>query len=291
MCVRSLFLCTVVESIRPMKGIIGGNMQRKMIAFGRSIRIRGTIALMILSLNACATHTAPLTLDSKQAKQIRTIGLPLFEDQKRIDVRRENPVYAVIGMTAKAMQQLIREHNRIEYQDANPSLHQYCTRTMRNRIRTRLRKLGYRVRDLNMTYWKAQSGYRRGDPRLKRIDALLDVRIKRFGYFSGSPFKPYRPGMVVTADLISTDKRKILASNVYNVGYDRADVPMFQFKVNYMTHIHVADKRYFYRNIKALMAHAKASGTGLKFITKVAAESIAGDLKPRASAYQLANNH
>lgn len=265
-------------------------MSGRSLFSGHNMRMWIVIPLLALSLNACSTHSRPVTLDKQQARQIRTIGLPLFEDQKRIDVRRENPVYAVIGVSAKAMQQLIREYNRVEYQDANPNLHQYCVRTMRNKIRARLRKLGYRVRDLNMTYWQALAAYKRNDPRLKRIDGLLDVRIKRFGYFSGSPFKPYRPGMVVTADLVSTGKRELLASNVYNVGYDRDDVPKFEFKVSYMTHIHVADKRYFYKNIKALMSHAKSSANGLKFITRVAAETIAGDLKRRSTTLQMARN-
>jgi len=260
---------------------------------GRTFRVKllhGMSVLALLALSACATHSMPVSLDQSRSQGLRVIGLPQFEDNKRLDVRRENPVYAVIGMSAKAVQQLVRESHRIDYQDANPALHLYCVKSMRHGIKNRLRKLGYRVRDLDMTYWQAQAAFRKKDVRLKGVNALLKVRIKRFGYFSASPYKPYRPGMVVTADLISTQERTLLSSNVYNVGYDREDISKFEFQVSYMTHIHVADKRYFYRNFKALMAQAKASSKGLKFVASVAAESVAGDLKKRRKYVTVASN-
>jgi len=216
------------------------------------------------------------------------IGLPQFDDSKRIDIRRENPIYAIIGLTAKAFQQVAREYKRIQYQDANPSLHRDCVNSMRATIKRRLRKLGYQVKDLNMTYWQAQSAYRNRNANLKGVDALLKVDIKRFGYFSASPFKPYRPGMVVAADLVSTKDRKLISSNVYNVGYDQADISKFDLQVSYMTNIHVADKRYFYRNFNTLISHAKASSSALKFVSGVAAESVAGDLKKQYHGYFLA---
>ncbi len=261
-----------------------------MRVISQQIQRRLYTAAAALALTACATHSTPVVLDQQVGKQLRVIGIPRFEDSKRLDIRRENPVYAIIGMSAKAMQQVIREKYRIDYQDANPNLHRYCVATMRRGIHQRLRKLGYRVRELDMTYWQAQNAFRKHDKRLAGVDALLRVRIKRFGYFSGSPFKPYRPGMVLTADLISTQQRQLLSSNVYNIGYDREDISKFEFQVSYMTHIHVADRRYFYRNIDTLMAHAKASSTGLKFIAGVAAETVAGDLIKRRQSYALARN-
>ncbi|MFQ5344397.1 MAG: hypothetical protein ACE5DZ_00390 [Mariprofundus sp.] len=223
-----------------------------------------------------------------RADAVMVIGLPQFEKNKRIDVRRENPVYAIIGITAKAFQQLAREYKRVQYQDANPSLHHYCINNMRQTIKRRLRKLGYKVRDLNMTYWQAQSAYRNKHARLKGVDALLKVDIKRFGYFSASPFKPYRPGMVVAADLISTKDRKLISSNVYNVGYDQEDISKFDLEISYMTNIHVADQRYFYRNFKTLISHARESSSALKFVAGVAGESVAGDLNKHDPSYFLA---
>jgi len=251
---------------------------------------RVTCGMLLLVLTACAGHNHPVVLSQSQQPALRVIGLPQFADQKRIDVRRENPVYAIIGLSAKALQQIVREHHRIKYQDANPALHRYCVTHMRRNIKHRLQKLGYRVRDLDMTYWQAQMAYRKKAPRLTGVDALLRVHIKRFGYFSASPYKPYRPGMVVTADLISTPARKLISSNVYNVGYDPEDISRFDFRVNYMTNIHVADKRYFYRDFKTLMSHAKTSSRGLKFVANVAAESVAGDLRKRRYSYVMADN-
>ncbi len=256
----------------------------------RTMLLPGMAVISLLGLSACATHSNPVYLEQSQPQSLRVIGLPLVEDNKRLDVRRENPVYAIIGISAKAVQQVAREIHRIKYQDANPALHQYCVKTMRQGIKKRLRKLGYRVVDLNMTYWQAQKAFRKKDKRMEGMDALLRVHIKRFGYFSASPYKPYRPGMVVTADLLSMQNRKLLSSNVYNVGYDRKDISNFEFEVSYMTHIHVADKRYFYRDFKTLMRHAKASSKGLKFVAGVAAESVAGDLRKRSRRYTVASN-
>jgi len=242
----------------------------------------------MLPLSACATHQQPVALHADSQHALRVIGLPLFEDQPRIDVRRENPMYAIIGLSARVIQQMVREYHRIAYGKANPALHHYCMKTMRENVKRRLRKHGYQVRDLPMSYWQAQAAFRNRKAALAGVDALLRVQIKRFGYFSASPFKPYRPGMVVTADLITTKERKVIASNVYNVGYDPKDVPKFDLQINYMTNIHVADQRYFYRNFDALIAHARESSQGLKFIASVAAESVAGDMERRSRGVVLA---
>jgi len=249
---------------------------------------RSVILFLMLMLSACATHQRPVALHASSQHTLKVIGLPLFEDQPRIDVRRENPMYAIIGLSARIIQQMVREYHRIAYGNANPALHQYCMKTMRENIKRRLRKHGYEVRDLNMTYWQAQAAFRKKKTALAGVDALLRVQIKRFGYFSASPFKPYRPGMVVTADLITTKERKVLSSNVYNVGYDPKDVPKFDLQIDYMTNIHVADKRFFYRNFDTLIAHARESSQGLKFIASVAAESVAGDMERRSHGMVLA---
>lgn len=246
------------------------------------LRVIGLFLLM--TLTACAgTHSKPIALDHKQQKQLRVVGLPQFDVSKRIDIRRDNPIYAVIGMTAKLVQQAVRETKRVKYQDANPELLQLSIAKMRKGIKFRLRRLGYRVVDLDMTYWEAQKAYRKKDPRAKGIDALFRVDIKRFGYASGSPFKPYRPGMILAADLYSTHDRELLSSNIYNVGYDRDDLSHYNLEVGYISHIHVEDKRYLYKNFDHLMEHAKDSSKGLKFVASVAAESVAGDLKKTTS--------
>jgi len=243
---------------------------------------------VLLGLNACAgIHSKPVSINETE-QQLRVIGLPQFTVSKKIDIRRENPVYAIIGVSAKVLQQLVREHKRFKYQDANPKLLNYSMLKMRQGIKHRLRKLGYRVVELDMTYWEAQKAYRKKDPRAKHVDALLRVEIKRFGYASASPYKPYRPGMVVTADLYATNDRKLLSSKVYNVGYDREELSQYVLQVGYISHIQVADKRYFYKNFDCLMAHAAQSSKGLKFVARVAAESVAGDLKRKSRRYMLA---
>ena len=242
----------------------------------------------LLSLVACSTHTKHVSLDQADYKDIKVIGLPLFKTQKRIDIRQENPVFAIIGMSAKALQQVVREAKRIQYEDENPRLMAQSMVQMRGVMKKRLRKLGYRVKDLNMTYWQAQSAFRKGHKSVKGIDALLNVQLKQFGYYSASPFKPYRPGMVLVADLVTTTDRKTISSNVYNVGFDKEDVSLLSFRVSYSTNVYVADKKYFYKNFKTLMSDAKASSKGLKFISRVAAESVAGDLKRRkANPYMV----
>jgi len=160
---------------------------------------------------------------------------------------------------------------------------------MRQGVKHRLRKLGYHVVDLDMTYWEAQKAYRKKDSQIAHIDALLDVKIKRFGYAASSPFTPYRPGMVLATDLYATHDRKLLSSNVYNVGYDRESLSHYNLQVGYISHIHIEDKRYLYKNFETLMEHAKDSSKGLKFIAGVAAESVAGDLKKASRRYSMAS--
>jgi len=251
------------------------------------LRVIGLLILM--TLTACVgTHSKPLPLDQSEQKKLRVIGLPQFTVSQRIDIRRDNPIYAIIGVSAKVVQQVIRESKRIKYQDANPALLQLSISKMRQGIKYRLRRLGYRVVDLDMSYWEAQKAYRKKDPRAKDIDALIRVDIKRFGYASGSPFKPYRPGMVLAADLYATQDRKLLSSNIYNVGYDREDLSLYLLEVGYISHIHVEDKRYLYKNFESLMEHARDSSKGLKFVAGVAAESVAGDLKKSPQRYLMA---
>ncbi|WP_018294962.1 hypothetical protein [Mariprofundus ferrooxydans] len=249
--------------------------------------MRLATGLLLMMQAACATHTSHLTMDRSTQKSVRVIGLPQIQVNRQIDIRQENPVYAIIGITAKMVQQLARQAKRVQYRDENPALLQQCLNQMRAGIKQRLRQQGYIVKDLDMTYWQALSGYRKNDKRVEGVDALLRIDIKQFGYFSGSPFKPYRPGMVMVADLVSTDDRKTLASNVYNVGFDREDVSLLSFRVDYATSVYVADDHYFYKNFDTLLSKAKQSAGGLKFVARVAAESVAGDLKKRDNGYLM----
>jgi len=249
-------------------------------------RVLSLVALVVLT--SCAgIHSKPVALEQSQNNTLRTIGLPQFEVSKRIDIRRDNPIYAIIGVTAKVLQQVVRETKRIKYQDANPALLHIAITKMRKGIKYRLRRLGYRVVDLDMTYWEAQKKYRKQDGGRKHIDALLRVDIKRFGYASGSPYKPYRPGMVLAADLYSIHDRTLLSSNVYNVGYDKDDLSHYTLEVGYISHIQVEDRRYFYKNFDTLMGNATKSRKGLTFIAGVAAESVAGNLKKKTQRYKL----
>jgi len=254
-----------------------------------SLALVSAVSMMIMALTGCATHKQPLALHQDRGGALKVIGLPRFDVSSKLDVRRENPMYAMIGLSARLVQQLVQEYHRVEYARANPTLHRECMQRLRRGIKRRLRRLGYRVRDLDMNYWQAQAAYRKGAPALRGVDALLHVQIKRFGYYSSSPFKPYRPGMVVAADLVSTKTRSVLASNVYNVGYDPKDVPKLELGIDYMTTIHVAERRFFYHDYDALLAHARNSARALRFIASVAAESIAGDMERHASSMMLAH--
>lgn len=248
------------------------------------------VLLAAIALNACAaTHNNHVSLDKHTERPLRVIGLPQFTAAKKIDIRQENPLFAIIGLSAKAVQQLMREYKRLQYQNANPELLNRSLVNIRKGIKMRLRKQGYVVRDIEMDYWQAQAAYRKNEPGFADLDALLNVEIKRFGYFSGSPFKPYRPGIILASDLIATKDRKKLSSNVYNIGFDPEDLSKFDLRIGYFTTIHVADKEYFYRNFDMLMANAKQSKKGLEFVAKVAAESVAGDLSREVQYMNLAS--
>ncbi|WP_238701699.1 hypothetical protein [Mariprofundus erugo] len=264
-------------------------MKGGQVTFFNMALTRIVMALLLLIQGACATHTSHLTMDKSTQKSVRVIGIPQITVSNKIDIRQENPVYAVIGISAKVVQQLAREAKRIQYGEANPNLLQQCVDQMREGMKARLRKQGYIVKDLDMTYWQALAGYRKQNKAVAGIDALLRIEIKQFGYFSGSPYKPYRPGMVMVSDLVSMDERKPLASNVYNIGFDREDISLFSFRVNYATSVYVADPKYFYKNFDTLLAHAEQSSGGLKYVARVAAETVAGDLKKRASSYTMAS--
>ena len=244
------------------------------------------VCMILLGLSAC-THMNPVALNMKSQISLKVIGLPQVDMKKRIDIRQENPLAAFIGVTALLLEQVTYEFKRVEYQDANPGLLNRSQELIRSGIKEQLSKQGYIVKDLPMTYWQAQMAYRKKDIRLKDVDALLHVQVKRFGYFTGSPFKPYRPGVIMAADLISTESRKKLSSNVYNVGFNAEDLSLFILKVNYVTTIPAATRKYFYRNFDILMSHAKQSAAGLLSVMKLAAQSVADDLKKHVKRTDL----
>lgn len=228
-----------------------------------------------------------MALDLKNQKSLKVIGLPQVDMKRRIDIRQDNPLVAFIGMSALFLEQVTHEFKRIEYQDANPELLNRCLELIRSGIKEQLSKQGYIVKDLPMTYWQAQMAYRKKDIRLKDVDALLNVQVKRFGYFTGSPFKPYRPGVVLAADLISTKGREQLSSHVYNVGFNADDLSLFVMDLNYVTTIPIANQKYSYRNFNILMSHAKQSAAGLVSVMRVAAKSVTDDLKKHVERTDL----
>ena len=236
--------------------------------------------LSALAVSACAAHKERVLLKDYNSRPLHVIGLPQFETaSNKIDVRQENPIFALIGLSAKAVQQLMLEYKRSQYENANPDLMEKTMISMRQEIKRQLQQQGYLVRDLPMSYWQAQRAYRKREAALENVDALLNIEIKRFGYFSASPLKPYMPGTVLVADLIATKDRKKLSSNVYNVGYDPDDLWRLEFQVHYFTTVPVANSKYRYRNFESLMANAKQSRAGLEIVAEAAAKNIAGDLK------------
>jgi len=244
---------------------------------------RAVILLAALSFSACVAHKDRVLLKENNNRPLQVIGIPQFKvPANKVDVRQDNPIFAVIGLSAKAVQQLFLEYKRSQYENANPEMLEKSLASMRLGIKSRLQQQGYIVRDLPMNYWQAQRAFRKRDASMEDVDALLNIEIKRFGYFSASPFKPYRPGAVLTADLIATKDRKRLASNVYNIGYDPSDLWKLEFQVNYFTTVPIANRKYFYRNFEALMDHAKQSRHGLEIVAETAADQVANDLeKPR----------
>ena len=253
---------------------------------------RLVVLLSALAFSACAAHQDRVLLKEHSDRPLQVIGMPQFKvPANKVDVRQDNPVFAMIGLSAKAVQQLFLEYKRTQYENANPEMMQKSLDTMRQGIKFRLEQQGYVVKDLPMNYWEAQRAYRKRDASMEDVDALLTVEIKRFGYFSASPFKPYRPGAVLTADLIATKDRKKLASNVYNIGYDPNDLWRLEFQVNYFTTVPIANRKYFYRNFEALMDHAKQSRHGLEMVAEAAADRVANDLEKPGRVKLVSTKH
>lgn len=248
-----------------------------------------TVVLAVLALTACSAYMNPVALKLKNQQTLKVIALPQLNMKKRIEIRQENPaVAALIGVSAMALQQLAMEYKRFKYEGANPQLLDNSMLQIRQGIKQQLIKQGYVVKDLDMTYWQAQMAYRNKKAALKDVDALLNLEVIRFGYFTGSPYKPYRPGILIAADLVSTESRQKLSSNVYNVGFDPEDLSLFALKLNYVTTIDISDKKYFYRNFNALMDDAKQSAAGLESVISAATESVADDLKQGQADINLA---
>jgi hypothetical protein len=232
----------------------------------------------------------PVVLNLKNQESLKVIGLLQFNKKTRLEIRQENSAIALIGVSALLLHQITWEYKRQQYLDANPELLNKSLEQMRSGIKEQLSKQGYIVKDLPMNYWQAQAAYRKKDVRLRDVDALLNLQIKRIGYYTGSPFKPYRPGVILMADLVSTKGRKQLSSHVYNIGFDADDLSLFMLQLNYVTSIPVADRKYSYRNFNALMSDAKQSAVGLESVVRVAAKSVSDDLKKRVERTDLVSN-
>jgi hypothetical protein len=232
----------------------------------------------------------PVVLNLKNHNSLKVIGLPQFNKKTRIEIRQENSAIALIGASALLLQQITWEYKRQQYLDANPKLLDKTLKQLRDGIQQQLKKQGYVVKNLPMDYWQAQAAYRKKDVRLRDVDALLNLQIKRFGYYTGSPFKPYQPGVILVADLVSTKGRKQLSSHVYNIGFDAEDLSLFMLQLNYVTSIPVADRKYSYRNFNVLMSNATQSAAGLESVVSVAAKSVTDDLKKRVKQTDLVSN-
>jgi len=241
-------------------------------------------------LSACSNHMNPVVLNLKNQESLKVIGLLQFNKKTRLEVRQENTAIGIIGASALLLHQMTWEYKRQKYLDANPELLDKTLKQLRYGIQQQLKEQGYIVKNLPMDYWQAQAAYRKKDDRLNDVDALLNLQIKRIGYYTGSPFKPYRPGIILVADLVSTKGRKQLSSHVYNIGFDAEDLSLFMLQLNYITTIPVANQKYSYRNFNALMSDAKQSAAGLESLVNTAVRSVTDDLKQRVKRTNLVSN-
>lgn len=245
------------------------------------------LCMVALALTACTNHMNPVVLNLKNMESLNVIGLLQFSKKPRLEIRQENAAVGIIGASALLLHQMTWEYKRQQYLDANPKLLDKTLKQLKHGIQRQLKKQGYVVKNLAMDYWQAQTAYRKKDARLTDVDALLNLQIKRIGYYTGSPFKPYRPGVILVADLVSTKGRKLLSSQVYNIGFDAEDLSLFMLQLNYITTIPVANRKYSYRNFDALMSNATQSAAGLESVVSAAAKSVSEDLKKHITPTDL----
>ena len=245
------------------------------------------VCMVALGLSACSNHMNPVVLNLKNQESLKVIGLPQFNKKTRLEIRQENAAIGLIGASAILLQQMTWEYKRQQYLNANPKLLDKTLKQLRHGIQQQLKKQGYIVKKLPLNYWQAQAAHRKKDIRLRDVDALLHLQIKRIGYYTGSPFKPYRPGVILVADLVSTKGRKQLSSHVYNIGFDAEDLSLFMLQLNYITTIPAADRKYSYRNFNALISNAKQSVGGLESVVSIAVKSVTDDLKKRVERTDL----
>jgi len=86
---------------------------------------------------------------------IHSIGIASIEYDRKISIRRYNPLYALMGSSGLVMQNLALEEKSARYMRNLRGFPEQCVRTAVHELRTALRSQGYVVRMLRMDYWEA----------------------------------------------------------------------------------------------------------------------------------------
>ncbi len=231
--------------------------------------IHHRLLLVVAALLMTACIAVPKQrFDARAHPEIRTLGIADIEYNHRISIRRNNPVFALIGISGLLVQQWMMEKISRHYESrVGDSLAMACEASVMKGLRRNLKKSGFKVRMLHIGFWQAIKLAHAH--RLRGVDAVLRVRIKQLGFRAGSITAPLSPSLIVTASLVEPRSKEILYTNTVAMGYNPRT-----------SHMTVLKQRgsHSYPDFKALLAHARESRNDLLAALDLASDHIAREL-------------
>jgi len=116
----------------------------------------GILALLSAGLLCSGSLAGPKqAFDPHGHANIHSIGITSIEYDRKISIRRYNPLYVLMGSSGLVMRNLALEEKPARYMRNLHGFPEQCVRTAVHELRTTLRSQGYVVRMLRMGYWEA----------------------------------------------------------------------------------------------------------------------------------------
>jgi len=207
--------------------------------------------------------------DAIHHPEIQNIVISDIEYNGKITLRRNNPVYAIIGMSGMMMQQMAMEVKSARYTALTGDVASSCETFILKQLESNLTAQGYHVKTVTSGFWQTMKLTR--TPALADTDAIMRVTIKRLGFRAESVAAPNQPSIMLSVTLIKPKSREVLYKKDFGIGYKASGY--------HLTRIDYDRSRYSYPSLSSLMQHALQSKQGLMIALSQTAGHISSDLK------------
>ena len=234
------------------------------------------VALCLALLTLCSCGVVKKPLQPVLEKRIENIEIAKVETGKVLMIQQVNPVILAMGSSGLLLDTAIVAQRAHEYRQSAGPVNQMCTEVFEKSLVRALAQKRIKAKASGKRYWDYFKGKQK--ERNSSIGGILKVELKNVGFWSKSPLDPYRPSILVMAQLIEPSSREILYSDTFTLGIDITSIQVMKFLYGEINMVPVPRRTKSFDSFALLVKKHRESRNELLKTVATAARHVAKGL-------------